>query len=82
MFYFFRFKARVVDTTQHGEHNAVIFEVEGNGYYANTATFTTENNDSLKSGFSISEKRWGASTTKLANLPRKAAMQFQFNLAD
>jgi len=43
-----------VDTTEYGEHSAVIVEVEGNGYYTGTATFTAENDDNLKTGFLIS----------------------------
>ena len=44
---------QVIETTKYGEHDAVIVEVEKNGYHTGTATFTVENDDLLKSGFLI-----------------------------
>ena len=49
----FRFKAQVLATTQYGGHNAVIVEIERNGYYTGTATFSCEDDDPLKTGFLI-----------------------------
>lgn len=34
-----------------GDYNAVIVEVSGEAYYTGTATFTVEEEDSLKHGF-------------------------------
>ncbi|NXP70606.1 T3HPD dehydratase, partial [Ramphastos sulfuratus] len=45
------FTGKAVKATRFGDYNAVIIEVSGEAYYSGTATFTVEEEDSLKHGF-------------------------------
>ncbi|NXR15790.1 T3HPD dehydratase, partial [Semnornis frantzii] len=45
------FTGKAVKATRFGDYHAVIVEVSGEAYYSGTATFTVEEEDSLKHGF-------------------------------
>ncbi|XP_048804169.1 trans-3-hydroxy-L-proline dehydratase [Lagopus muta] len=47
------FTGKAVKATRFGDYNAVVVEVSGEAFYTGTATFTVEEEDPLKHGFSF-----------------------------